>query len=264
MMKLGFNTVLFGNHPIEVALDAAAKLEYDGVELSAIEGMSQHLDLELSTSENVNKLNELSRNYNIPYLAIERAKHDLKTWPKLIEIANGIECPIINIGPGGTFDKNNSFGSAIESISKHADLSEKHGVITCFKAHYNTCIDNTEQTLKALDLLDHPFLGLDFDPSHIFRVPENPIDALKSIFQRIKHVHFRDCIAQDIQGPGKPFEQICGRGKIDLKGLLAVLTEQNFNGPLNLEIIGTHDFSIEDCILIAAESKGWLNASLSL
>ena len=66
-MKLGFNTVLFGNHPIEVALDAAAKLEYDGVELSAIEGMSQHLDLELSTSENVNKLNELSRNYNIPY-----------------------------------------------------------------------------------------------------------------------------------------------------------------------------------------------------
>ena len=82
---------------------------------------------------------------------------------------------------------------------------------------------------------------------------------------QVSHVHIRDCISQDIKGPGSPFEQICGRGKIDLNGILKLLKQSNYNGPVNLEVIGAKqgNLSQPSCSVIAAESKGWLNCALS-
>ena len=45
-MKLGANTVLFGGHSMRTAFEGIAMAGYDGVELSAIDGMSEHLVLE--------------------------------------------------------------------------------------------------------------------------------------------------------------------------------------------------------------------------
>ena len=44
-MKLGFNSVLFGGYPMETAFQYAALCGYDGIEVSAISGMSEHLVL---------------------------------------------------------------------------------------------------------------------------------------------------------------------------------------------------------------------------
>ena len=42
-MKLGINSVLFGGHDMETAFRWTAVCGYDGIELSAIDGMSEHL-----------------------------------------------------------------------------------------------------------------------------------------------------------------------------------------------------------------------------
>ena len=44
-MKLGANSVLFGGFDLRTAFEAIARAGYDGIELSAIEGMSEHLVL---------------------------------------------------------------------------------------------------------------------------------------------------------------------------------------------------------------------------
>ena len=44
-MKLGANSVLFGGYGMETAFKYLAMAGYDGIELSAIEGMSEHLVL---------------------------------------------------------------------------------------------------------------------------------------------------------------------------------------------------------------------------
>ena len=91
------------------------------------------------------------------------------------------------------------------------------------------------------------------------------MSGFKEILPWIGHVHIRDCIAEDIKGPGSPFEQICGRGKIDLNGILRLLKHSNYEGPVNLEVIGAKqkNLSLPSCTVIAAESKGWLNSALS-
>ncbi|MEZ4622162.1 MAG: hypothetical protein R2867_42565 [Caldilineaceae bacterium] len=45
-MKLGANSVLFGGFNMETAFQYIAMAGYDGIEISAIDGMSQHLVLD--------------------------------------------------------------------------------------------------------------------------------------------------------------------------------------------------------------------------
>ena len=271
-MKLGFNSVLFGNFDPEKAFIAASEIGYSGIELSALDpAMSEHINESDPVSQNISLISGLIDKYNIPVTAIERAKHDLNSWEYIVQLADGIGCPIINLGPGGSIDPNGvpisggSFDYAIESLKRHSEISNKYNIMTCFKAHYNTCIDNTELSKKAVQLLENHNVRLDFDPSHIFRVPEDTVSGFEEVLPWISHVHIRDCIAQDIKGPGSPFEQICGRGKIDLNGILKLLKQSNYNGPVNLEVIGAKqgNLSQPSCSVIAAESKGWLNCALS-
>lgn len=271
-MKLGFNSVLFGNFDLEKAFIAASEIGYSGIELSALDpAMSEHINESYPVSQNISTISALINKYELPVTAIERSKHDLNTWEYIVQLAEGIGCSLINLGPGGNIDLNGvpiageSFDYALESLKRHSEISNKYNVTTCFKAHYNTCIDNTELSKKAEKLLEDHNVRLDFDPSHIFRVPEDPVDGFKEVLPWISHVHIRDCIAQDIKGPGSPFQQICGRGKIDLSGILQLLQESNYTGPVNLEIIGAKqgNLSLPSCTLIAAESKGWLNCALS-
>ena len=97
------------------------------------------------------------------------------------------------------------------------------------------------------------------DPSHIYRAGENPVEAIAAVISRVKHVHIRDCKGRQ-QGPGKPEMQANGRGDIDLLGYVRVLHENGYTGPLDLEIIGAKEYSVEQCCVIAAESRGHMQA----
>jgi hypothetical protein len=45
-------------------------------------------------------------------------------------------------------------------------------------------------------------------------------------------------------------------------GYIRVLHENGYTGPVDLEIIGAKDYSLEQCCIIAAESRGHMQASL--
>jgi hypothetical protein len=45
-MKIGVNSVLFGGHDMEIAFRCTQTCGYDGIEISAIDGMSEHLVLD--------------------------------------------------------------------------------------------------------------------------------------------------------------------------------------------------------------------------
>jgi sugar phosphate isomerase/epimerase len=112
-----------------------------------------------------------------------------------------------------------------------------------------------------MEAITSPAFGIDMDPSHIHRADENPVEAIAAVIDRVKHVHIRDCKGRQ-QGPGAPEDQANGRGDIDLVGYIATLHQHGYTGPLNLEVIGAKDYSLEQCCIIAAESHGHMQASL--
>lgn len=259
-MKLGVNSVLFGGFDLETAFKYTAICGYDGIELSAIDGMSEHLILD-RRREIAPKAKELSKQYGLPILAMEQPSQDPAKMEAAFEAAVEIGIPIINCGPGGKSDDESTFSPVVDSLTKLARRAEHYGVTLCVKAHVGCSVYNTPTTLKLLDAINSPNFGLDMDPSHIWRAGENPVEALASVVQRIKHVHIRDCKGRQ-QNPGTPAMQANGRGDIDLLGYIRVLHQAGYAGPVDLEVIGAKALELPACVAIAGEARGHMQACL--
>jgi sugar phosphate isomerase/epimerase len=259
-MKLGANSVLFGGYDLETAFKYLAMAGYDGIEISAIEGMSQHLVLD-RWREIVPEIKRLSQEYGLELLAIEQPSQDTAKMESAFQAAAELGIPIVNCGPGGKTGDEESFQRSIDSLGKLAEMAGRYGVTLCVKAHVGASIYNTPTTLRAIQAIPSPHFGIDMDPSHIHRAGENPVEAIAAVISRVRHVHIRDCKGRQA-GPGKPEEQANGRGDIDLVGYIRVLHEKGYTGPVDLEIIGAKDYPLEQCCIIAAESRGHMQACL--
>jgi len=259
-MKLGANSVLFGGHDMETAFKYLAMAGYDGIELSAIDGMSQHLVLD-HWRDLVGEIRQLSQTYGLELLAMEQPSQDPARMEQAFQAAVELGVPIINCGPGGRTDDEASLQQSIDSLGSLSRMAERYGVTLCAKAHVGAAIYNTPTTLKLMEAVTSPAFGIDMDPSHIYRSGENPVEALGAVISRVKHVHIRDCKGRQ-QGPGKPEYQANGRGDIDLLGYIRVLAENGYTGPLNLEVIGAKEYSVAQCAVIAAEARGHMQACL--
>jgi sugar phosphate isomerase/epimerase len=259
-MKLGANSVLFGGFEMEAAFKYLALAGYDGIEISAIDGMSEHLVLD-RWQEIAPEIKRLAQEYGLELLAMEQPSQEPAKMEKAFQAAAESGIPIINCGPGGKTGDEATLQQSIDSLGKLATMAEKYGVILCVKAHVGASIYNTPTTLRVMEAINSPAFGIDMDPSHIYRANENPVEAIQAVISRVKHLHIRDCKGRQ-QGPGKPEEQANGRGDIDLVGFIRVLYEHGYSGPLNLEVIGAKNYSLEQCCIIAAEARGHMQACL--
>ncbi len=261
-MKLGLNSVLFGNCDIETAFRYTRMAGYDGIEIGAIPGMCDHLPLD-DWRDRARSIKSLAARYELELLAIEQPQQDRDIMESAFQAAVATGIPIVNCGPGGISDDEDSLQQSLDNLGYLADRAEHYGVTLCVKAHVGCSIYNTPTTLRVMEAITSPAFGIDMDPSHIHRAMENPVQALTAVIARVKHVHIRDCKGRQ-SGPGKPEDQANGRGDIDLLGYIRVLQDHGYTGPLNLEVIGTKagGYTLEQCCIIAAEARGHMQACL--
>ncbi len=261
-MKIGANSLLFGAWDMETAFKYLALSGYDGIEMSAIDSMSQHLVLD-RWREIAPEVKRLAKAYDLELLAMEQSSRDPDLMEKAFQAAAEIGIPIINCGPGGKSDDESTYQQVLDELGALVLKAEKYGITLCAKAHVGQYVYNTPTSLKVLSDITSPYFGLDMDPSHIHRAGENPVEAIEAVIDRIKHVHIRDCKGRQ-QGPGSPHDQANGRGDIDLVGYIRVLHEHGYTGPLDLEVIGTkfQNYTLEQCCIIGAEARGHMQACL--
>lgn len=260
MIRLGVNTVLFQGHDLATAMQHIAWAGYDGLELSAIQGMCEHLDLD-HWRDQAQAIRDLAAQHRLALLSMEVASLDEARLMKAFEAGQAIGIPIVNIGPGGKSDVDADFRTQTALIAKMAERAAAFGVTLCCKAHVGGAIYNTPTTLRALQTISAAAFGVDMDPSHIFRAQENPAEALPAVLSRVRHIHIRDCKGRG-PSPGEPCDQACGRGDIDLRGYFKAMVDGRYAGPVCLEIIGAGKYELGRRDVIAAESYGYMNACL--
>ncbi len=260
-MKIGLNSVLFGGYDLETAFRVTHMAGFDGIELSAIPGMSEHLVLE-NWKKLAPGIKQLAKTYELDLLAMENPdSRDLARMETAMQAAVEIGIPVINTGPRGESENPDEWQLTVDALGECAKLGEKYGVTVCVKAHVRASIYNTPTTLKIMEAISSPAFGIDMDPSHIWRGGENPVEAIAAVVSRVKHVHIRDCKGRQMN-PGVPEMQANGRGDIDLVGYIRVLHEAGYTGPVDLEVIGAKEYELLQCAVIAAETRGHLQASL--
>ena len=143
-MKLGVNSVLFGGHDMETAFQWTKACGYDAIEISAIDGMSQHLVLD-RWREVAPVIKELSRKYELPVQAMEQPRQDAAVMERAFQAAVEIGIPVINCGPGGKMGDEATMQQSIDTLGKLAEMAGKYGVVLCVKAHVGCAMFNTPE-----------------------------------------------------------------------------------------------------------------------
>lgn len=259
-MQLGCNTVLFGGTDLATALEHIALAGYRYVELAAIKGMCEHVSPGLDHA-GVREARQMLVDHGLEATAMELGRPDPAQLKQLFGLANDLGVPIVNIGSGGTSGDEESVKSAITQIGELARLAGQHGVRLAVKPHVGQAIYNSATALRLMDEVREPALGLNFDPSHLFRANENPEEVAGAWGAHIATSHFRDCHSRE-QQVGPPETQIPGRGIVDLPATLRTLHSAGYAGPLNLEVIGARAYPLPRAMGIAAESRGYLHRCL--
>ena len=259
MIQLGVNTVLYKAYSLREAVENLKKIGYDGFEISAIEGMCEHLKLS-DWKDQKNEIKEICDEFGMKILASEVASSDPARLTLAFEAAKEIGIPVLNIGPRGKSNVEEDLVECINHMEMLAKMAESYEVTLCMKAHVGASVFSTPTTLRLIEKVQNPYFGIDMDPSHIFRCGEEPENALSAVLPYMRHIHIRDCIERQ-SSPGMPLQQMCGVGNINLRGYIAEMVKQGYNGPVDLEVIGP-DLSLADANIVAAESYGYLNACL--
>jgi sugar phosphate isomerase/epimerase len=262
MLRLGVNSVLFRHFDFATAARHIAACGYDGLEIAAIRGMCEHLDLD-RWREQAADLRAVMAETGLAFLSMEVANSsDEARLVRAFEAGAELGIPVVNVGPGGKSGVAEDLERAIERLGALARTAEPYGVTLCVKAHVGSAIDDTPTTLRAMEAIASPAFGIDMDPSHIHRANEQPEVALGRVLPRVRHIHIRDCKGRQ-QGPGPIELQACGRGDIDLFAYCQAMAQGGYSGPVCLEVIGAQpQHSLAQVSIVAAESYGYLNACL--
>jgi sugar phosphate isomerase/epimerase len=260
LTKIGCNSVLFSMVDLESALQHIAWAGYDGAELAYIPGMVEHVQPDRG-QEYADNLRRSAADLGLSLYAIEVTPNTPERVAAACRIAADLAIPIVAIGSGGKTGDEASFRQAVATGKALAEIAARSGVTLALKPHVGAAVYNTETALLAWREIGSAHLGLNFDPSHLVRAGEDVVAAARQFTDAgaIVHSHFRDCLTDTIGGPpGPPEEQVPGRGRLDIPGILRALAEGGYAGALDLECIGAKGYAVSRAMGIAAETRGYL------
>ena len=228
-MKLGLFTVLFQNLPFEEMLDKVQAAGIEAVEIGTGAYPGSHhcpVDELLADSGKARAYRDAveSRGMIIsalsvhgnpihPNKAFAQASH--ADWRKTVLLAEALAVPVINVLSGCPGDhpgaKYPNWATCawppdyleilewqwpevvIPYWTKEAKFAREHGVKIAVEPHPGFVVYNPETLLKLRDAVG-PEIGCNFDPSHLFWLGVDPVQAIKDLgkAKAIFHMHVKD------------------------------------------------------------------------
>jgi sugar phosphate isomerase/epimerase len=245
-MKLGYSTWGMPTVPIDTAISHLASLGYDGIELTIIPRFTTELST-LDAAER-KRIASLLKEHELALPAIAAHSSLLETDPDAhaknmwrlkggvdlaVELAQGDELPVVNTTPGGKpedWERNKDF--LAERIGELVDYGASRGVTIAMEPHIGAIIDTPAKVLELLEIVNSPYLKVNFDISHfdIVGIPtEETVSALAPVSA---HTHVKDQ-----RGIAPDFEfLIPGEGTFDYVGYLKEMQAHGYDGFITAEV----------------------------
>ncbi len=248
-MQLGCSTILFGGHPLEVALQGIAKAGYTAIELCAIPTMADHLSADESTSS-FHHVRQVVADHGLAIESIGASTNLLDSerrarFVRLIRAAAALGAPAITTGSGGVSDDEPSFRAVVTTIGELSRIAAAEGVRISIKPHVRAAVYSTPTALRFMSEVDRRWVGLNYDASHLWRANETPEESLRQLGPYLATARIRDAVSREPGGPGPVDQQIPGNGAMNLR---AIANELQAIGELRytvLEIVGTKELPVD-------------------
>ncbi len=245
-MKLGYSTWGMPTIPVDAAISHLAFLGFDGIELTIIQRFTTELST-LDTAER-KRIAGLLKQHNLALPAIaahsnlmdvDPESHKRNMWrlkggvDLAIDLAQGDELPAVNTTTGGKpneWDTKKDF--LVERIGELVEYAASRGVTIAMEPHIGAIIDTPDKVLELLEIINSPYLKVNFDISHFEIVGLPTEDTVSALADVSVHTHVKDQ-----RGIAPDFEfLIPGEGPFDYVNYLKLMQKQGYDGFITAEV----------------------------
>ena len=245
-MKLGYSTWGMPTVPVDTAISHIATLGYDGIELTIIPRFTTELST-LDAAER-KRIAALLKQHGLALPAIAAHSSLLETDPEAhaknmwrlkggvdlaVDLAQGDEPPAVNTTPGGKPEEWETKKLFLaERVGELAAYGAARGVTIAMEPHIGAIIDTPAKVLELLEIVDSPFLKVNFDISHFDIVGMPTAETVAALAPVSAHTHVKD---QRGTAPEHEF-LIPGEGPFDYVDYLKEMQAHGYDGFITAEV----------------------------
>ncbi len=245
-MKLGYSTWGMPTVPIDTAIPHLASLGYDGVELTII----PRFTTELSTLDRAERrrIAALLKQHDLALPAIAAHSSLLETDPDAhaknmwrlkggvdlaVDLAQGDELAAVNTTPGGKPEEWETKKEFLaERVGELVEYGAEQGVTIAMEPHIGAIVDTPDKVLELLEMVNSPYLKVNFDISHFDIVGMPTADTVAALAPVSAHTHVKD---QRGIAPDFAF-LIPGEGTFDYVDYLKQMQAHGYDGFITAEV----------------------------
>jgi L-ribulose-5-phosphate 3-epimerase len=230
---LAGHTNSYHSYSHDEALQGIAEAGYKAVELSAVVGWTEHVDLDADQGE----LRRRLAGYGLEPVSLS-AHSDLTTPDglehgiKAVRWAADFGLPIVNTAVGGHQSADENEGAFLANIGALADEADKAGILVGLEIHGDIMASGAV-TLPLLEKIGRDSIGINYDTANvIFYSGDTPVEDIPKVVDRIVHVHLKESKG----GKGVWNFGELGTGDVDFGGAVRILREAGYDGPYSVEL----------------------------
>ena len=255
-MYVGILTAPFADNPIDHVAAFAGEYGFGGLEVVAGPG-SKHIDtsaFDASRAEEVVSLME-KRNLQISAVAAYnnltdadpgRRSANSQTVRNAVDAASllnvDVVCILAGLPPAGK-DRFKTIEEDCKAVLPPlVEYAAGKNIKLAMENWTATNIQNLAHWERIFEVVPHPNLGLNFDPSHLLWQDIDYIYAVEKFADRIFHTHGKDTEINDMrlktvgnQGAGWWRYVIPGLGRVKWGEYIAALRRHGYNGVISIE-----------------------------
>jgi L-ribulose-5-phosphate 3-epimerase len=230
---LAGHTNSYHTYSFDEALAGIAGAGYKGVELSAVPGWTEHVDLDRDP-EDVRKqldgygLTAVSLSGHSDLTTREGLEHGLKA----VDWAGRYGLPVMNTAVGGHQSADENESAFLANIGELADAAEQAGVVIALEIH-GDIMASSDVTLPLIEKVGRDSVKVNYDTANVeYYSGDLATDDLPKITGELAHVHLKDTTG----GKGNWDFPAIGDGHVDFARVIEVLRDAGYTGPLSVEI----------------------------
>ncbi|MEO6206419.1 MAG: sugar phosphate isomerase/epimerase family protein [Candidatus Limnocylindrales bacterium] len=189
------------------------------------------------------------------------AEVDLRRW---IDTAQRLGHDLLRITAGSPASRGDEpadvlVARLIAPMRRAADYAAERGVRLALENHGDLRV---EDILAILDRVDRPgVLGVTLDNVNLIRVGDDMAEGTRALGPHTLLVQLKDHLAGDPTVWGGPVCTALGEGVADLDGLIDILREAGFDGPVCVELASLGPDDVDEVAMVQ-RSVVWLREHL--
>ncbi|MEA3335098.1 MAG: sugar phosphate isomerase/epimerase family protein [Chloroflexota bacterium] len=233
---LAGHTNSYHTYGLDEALQGIAAAGFEYVELSAVDGYTEHVPID-ATDEQIAEIKGKLDQLGLKVSALS-GHSDLTTaegvvvGKKAIDLCTKLGVSLMNTAIGGHYSEDEDKDAFMGYVHELADYAAEQDVVIGLEVHGDIMASGA-LSIPIIKEIGRDNVGINYDTANcVFYADVQAVDDISATVPYLVHVHLKDSAG----GKGVWNFPAVGEGLVDFSGILNLLEEEGYTGPFSVEI----------------------------